>query len=746
MQADLPFLIIHGAWIWIVPVVAVTGGAIGLMGLVRRYIARKDARARAAKLDTTDPGVVRGKLGGGSAATLSVTRDHVVSRLDWRESELWIDTGDGKVLLDGTIRVVAGARTVARRKKPPRQTPPAMLEGNPERRATAEPYSFAQLDALAPGDEVIARGTIEQVSAGTGGGYRDAAGVTKLVPGDDGGIAIAARTPIGAAVRRSILGYVVLVAVFGLGGWKIAGALGEHWRVACIDERDDPDNHGELGTFHACTLASAMPDVRHWGLEMALEYVKRSPYRDEPTVRRIAALAALAEGCKDELDELMRAQRFEDAAAEARRCGDRRVEHNALLSQGKLDEAIAIPVPGGEGLLALPSAQTLILAGRWKEAAAAADARADEIARGEHSPDDRAGADLTALHYKCLGELFRAWAGDTGAAARLRVLEQAEHGATCAPALAQLASADEARKLLERDDRVSLLEDTHVRTLLAALGGFAGDDFEFQSAESVLAKPDDVGAWMSTSSAWIAKLTAAQLPPDADAGWRAWTHRWLAVAQTFDGDTAAAAASAHQALAEIAQARERDRYRFRDAQFLPAAVALYTTATDTPFDIQHNLGPSTGDDSIVHELWLQAFGHLLVRHGDALDGAYFGPRDSLTTALQRAEAGDGLPLAHELGGNDLTWWSDSDVLAAIPRIKTGRDELARALPWATPSNAHPLDFDFPWGVALCAAVRRTTLAMLGDAAEAKRWDDIYRRYDKALSDKQRLAALILWQL
>src|SRR5262249_31716673 len=137
-MGDLPFLMIHGAWIWIVPVVAVTGGAIGGTGPVRRWWARKDARGRPAKLHTPAPGIVRGTLGGGSAATLAVTRYQVVPRLDWREPELWIDTGEGKVILDGTIRVVAGARTVARRRKPPVSTPPAMLEGNPE--PLREPY------------------------------------------------------------------------------------------------------------------------------------------------------------------------------------------------------------------------------------------------------------------------------------------------------------------------------------------------------------------------------------------------------------------------------------------------------------------------------------------------------------------------------------------------------------------------------------------------------------------------------
>ncbi len=59
-------------------------------------------------------------------------------------------------------------------------------------------------------------------------------------------------------------------------------------------------------------------------------------------------------------------------------------------------------------------------------------------------------ADLEVQHYRCLGELLRAHAGDARAVERLRELVAGELGDECVPMLAELATGDERRALQAR--------------------------------------------------------------------------------------------------------------------------------------------------------------------------------------------------------------------------------------------------------------------------------------------------------
>jgi hypothetical protein len=116
-------------------------------------------------------------------------------------------------------------------------------------------------------------------------------------------------------------------------------------------------------------------------------------------------------------------------------------------------------------------------------------------------------------------------------------------------------------------------------------------------------------------------------------------------------------------------------------------------------------------------------------------------------ALAAAQAGDGGPLA-ELMGQPYQRWQDGDVIAVLPRIRTGREAIARQLTWLPrqrPAFApSPDDPSSIWQLALQAVVRREAMKLAGAAAEAARWDAIYRRFDAVLDDRRRLVALMLW--
>jgi hypothetical protein len=171
---------------------------------------------------------------------------------------------------------------------------------------------------------------------------------------------------------------------------------------------------------------------------------------------------------------------------------------------------------------------------------------------------------------------------------------------------------------------------------------------------------------------------------------------------------------------------------------LPAVAALYTPATALEFDL--------GDNSkIGSELWAHEFARLWLRRGDPIDKGYFSGHE-LLAALQAAEAGDGRPLARQIGGDLRTSWKDADVMAVLPRVRVGREALARQLAWSMPPHVTRFDKEPLWDHALYAVARREVLRLAGATYAAASWDAIYRRFDHVFRDRRRLVALMLWQL
>jgi hypothetical protein len=731
----LPFLVVHGAVVWKVALVMTTVAVFGLVALARRLAARAAARTAVAAIERcTEPGVVRGVLGGGAVATLvAKASGGLQTTSDHRDDELWIETGEGKVTLDGTIRVVAGTHAAAARRGAP--------VGTPDPLATASPRpAVATLATLSPGDDVIALGQLETVAGRDETDNRTNASARVLRPLADGPITLAAQAPRSAVPRLSVFAMVALAGLTPLAGWKIEQGLGDSWERACSDAHaGDGDAPAEIPD--ACELACAMPDSRGDALDRIDRLVMDDPYRDSATLDRLFELSMLIGDCDKTIDQLQHAERFQQVVSLARECGDRRAEHLGLLALGRFEDATAVSVPAGDDQDRLPSGPALILAGRWSEAAAAADQHAATIKPG--SPAEQESVDLAVMSYRCLAELLRFDGGDTGAVARTRALAAGAHGAVCVPALAEMVPASERAAVLASTD-VPLFFGKVLLHKLAGFAGGSGETFENTAAEAVLAQPDDLDAAMEGVSVWLAE-TAPPLPADASPRARVNLERWQAVAATLGGDIAAARAHAARAAATLATLsgsaateRDPDLYQFRYADDLPAAIALFTNDP---------VAYTIPNDDLPRQLWLHTFGRLLLRPGDPLlPGTYFGPEQKYVAALVQAAQGDGHALARYMGVRDLSWWTDADVMAVWPRVEAGRDDIARQLAWSTPEGHQYVDFHFPWSYALHAAARRSSLQLVGATDQAARWADIYKRYDDAFRDRKKLLALALWDL
>ncbi len=730
---ELPFFVIHGPLVWKLLIVVVALATLGLVRLAQRARARRHARRATLALDRkTDKGVVRGKLGGGGAATLIARRPtRLVDTLDHRADAMWIETADGKVELDGAIRVIAASRASAARNHLPAGTPAALAESTD--------VVTARLASVAPGDDVIAFGRLERTSGTGATDYRADAGALVLRAAEGEPIALAARTPHAATPPLAIFSVIALAAASGLFTWGLEKAFGAVERKSCEDASVRPgDSPREITNTHACAIAAAMPGSRDSALYHLHDLLERDPYRDRASLDRLLALSAILDGCDGELGELYHAERYDELLTVAKRCGDRRYQHIALVELGRFEDAVAITVPETVGngstqtLGALPTGPTLVLAGRWNEAAAAALRDADDVRKR----DTDGKSAVTVRSYECLAELLHDYGGDTGAVDRLRALAAKPDGAACIPELLEVVPEAERPTWAAFHDTGSAGVD-FLLDQLRWIGGYGDpvDGIDAAATAAVLGRPDDFDAYTLGTVIWLAK-SLTSMPAGTDPALQTRLEQWHAVAAVIDGDLAEAHEYAVKAVIAVG-ADPNGRYVLRNLATLESMIDLYRADATPSYTI-----PS--EDSNERELWLRRFSGLLLRRGDPLPkGTYFGPADEYKHALEIAERGDGGPLANQLGSRD-PWWQDIDVMSVLPRVKTGRDAVVRQLVWSVPTDHFRLDSRFPFSVALHAAARRASLQVAGASAEAGRWNEIYQRYDQALRDHRKLIALAIW--
>lgn len=768
----LPFVLVHGEWLWKVVLalfVALMLATFWGLRRVRQNLSWKTEMQRFAR--GRAPATVRGVLRGGSGELVQslhaeALQTHPNIVLDFRAEALHLETEDGrKVELVGEVRAAGGSRAAACGSGVPDELSEAALEQAREkapwlhrRRFGGPEVREATVLSLVDGDRVRAYGVLERGPGSDESDFRNA-GVAWSLRGDEGPILLMAERPVVPRRRLSWIATGLLAAAVSFTGYQIEKKLGSRWRAQCALQdaalRDASSHQTELllerplvvGNGHACVLATAGPARRDYALETFLDVLEDHPYRDEASLRRMNQLTRLTEGgCKKVIERLHDLGRYEDVRREAAQCGDRRAEHEALVALARYAEAAALPVPANaEGERALPEVETLLAAGLWNEAAPRVAARAEEI--GRRQPDEDASAEsigLTARHYQCLAELLRHHGGDAGAAARIRQLRGQPYGVSCAPMIIELdGPLDPKHPELEVDpDATRLLETSSLLRSYAYSAGVP-DRWRamppFGPPEELLAHPNDA-AISPNWELWMFNGELAELPQER----RSLILRWRAAHRVLVGDIEGARAMAKEAIAIAPPpGDELVAYEMRDLRHLLPSIALYTPDTQIGADLSEPPGelgysPRRG--------WLHDFGRLLLRDGQPIAGAYFGPDDELPDLLTLAQKGDGRPLARYMSGGRYRtrWWNTSDVLAVLPRITIGREQVAKRLLWSRPMTY--IYFNSVTSIALNAFARREVMKAAGLTEAAEAWGAIVRRADEVLGDRKRLMALRFYKL
>ncbi len=707
----VPFLIAHGPLFWRLLVVALVLAVLGAIWGVR-YLGARRAMRDAARIVRRNHGSIRGTLRGGDATTVRVTG---VTRADaigsWRDDSLWLETSERRIEIVGPIQIAVGSHYTASRHglAVDNKRAEAVISQVPWASKPSAIHSAVAVH-LSAGDEIEVRGVIESSASQHEAHPREAAIAWTARGEDKEPLVLAAVSPAPARVPLGLLRTAAVIVATFLVGSFIHRTLGDSWLQECqpdLAEKLDPLAPLELSNGDACVLAASVPKTRERGIYFLHRYLETHPYRDAATVARLDEVAVEAQDCDERLSALFYVQqRYEQVVVEARRCGNPRMEYEALLDLGRFDEAAEVqPLPFVPAQPPLPSPSTLIAAGRWSEAARATR---DE-ARGETAP-------FQTYRY-CVADYLGHLGGDREATARLQKLAAAPQdpdAATCAPVLA----------VFEPERRVEWIErgGNYYRTRYL----LARPSFDVYDADQLLTQPEHPG--LHAIALWIPAEPVTAMD-------RVVAERWRVVKQVLDNDPAGALVRAREVVAKMQALRDADPdreylYSSRPFDTLIPAVQLYTP---TIFDIELPPDP--------RELWVDAVARLVVRSRRPIDALKLAYSEELEQAFRVAREGDGkavLELLRKRG----SYWYDSDVTALLPHITRDRDVLARELPYLRSSTRMRGDGHIAED-ALTAFSRREMFEAAGATEEAARWDAVYRRIDRVLRDDQRRTALIL---
>ena len=714
----LPFLIVHGDGLWKWVLVGLCALCIGLVFLVRRLDAQRSARQATRSIEAKGGELVRGTLGGGSIKTLVLDSNESVKH---RDPELWIETSEGRVPLVGDdIRVVSGSRMSQRRNRAPKRTPKAMSV-DPARKVT-----IASLFELAPGDRVIARGTIAREPGTQATDYRESVTTLSL----RGPIMIGATAPRGVAARPSWIALAMIAGVIGLFGYKIEAGLGDSWRHDCYDLAH-LDDHGprpfELSNTHACVLANAMPN-QPYVLEHLVDEFARAPIKSDAELGQHVLLARTVGGCKSSLDLLEKHAQPEALLAEALRCGNHKSEQIALAELGRFSEAAKLgPLEDRPGSL-------YILGRQWTAAANLAE----DNAQAASDP-------AAARQWRCLAELLRWYGDDHGALARVKKLAPGDNS-QCRAELAEMTlDADRDRLLLLGATRDELshvyqeltLEETKALSIQQVLAGRPALRQEnigtnLARGSSELSMVSGAGVWAAATAPEPRSDTNEPLFEPGEGQYAYYSTR--IISRVHDGDLVGANHDADRAIAIAKPMYEYAIYSRRELGILHALIDLYGPSTTTAFE------PAPASNNMGAELLNYLMPHILLRHDQPIgENQWIGGE---LLPLQAAAHGDATKLVNGLLG-EYSNWTQLDVLSVLPRVTTKRAELLAAMRWGNVSE-RMIGYDFPWSSIAYAAERRTIFDLGGDHEEAARWAAIYARYRKTLTDRRSLVALTLW--
>jgi hypothetical protein len=725
-MGSLPFLVVYGGWIAALLVAACAGLGLALVRWWRlrreRAAVSTDVEARVAGVSglVEGPAAVRGTLRGHATTLAPVAPIFGVADLGAaahdHAASVTLDVDGERVELRGPIAVIRGTTAAASgwRRLP---------AGTPAELGNARARGPHRLDSVRDGDEVIVQGTLSRAASGEpDGDYRASAGSWVLGPvGDEPAIAVTAARPAIAPPRLGPVALAIYAACFGLVGYGALAAIG-----AGLTRRTDEGIHVRADTaiapFSALAIASALPHARARALEELSDKVADDFVRTDATMRMRFHLARLRGGCAAEAGLQLEEERYDEALATATSCGATEARANALIYLGRYAEAVPL-LPANARGWPNRAALVAIATGRWRDAAAAADAVAARV-RDEGPASDDTQQSLERLG--CLAAWFRRQAGDP------TPLEKAAAGTAPMCRLVRALALPSDQKLAAFE---ALSGDDHTPIEVSLAAG----DLRWASGPGSAASYEDVDLFDAIALiggrggptdrrvpfARAALASRADTAPD-----RFTAYGELAALEEIRGDTSAALADLDRGTHSVPPDRPDLGH---DLDGLRAAIELHTAAP------QIAAGPDP-HPAIAEQIELRDGRMPDTAEIETLEG-----HDVMVAAVRAALAGDGGPLADVLSRYQVMWDEEVGyVLAVLPHVTRHRAELAAALHWFHADYGSSID-EGPLSIVEHAMLRRDLARLAGDEPEARRWQAVIDHQLPVLLDPQKMTALLLWE-
>lgn len=682
--SDLPFLVKHGDWFWIVFTVAVAIVLAVIMISARHIKAVLSARNR---IEPHRTAVTRDLVDG----------DAVIAGSFHDDGTIKVD--DTFVALDEP-KVVVGYRD----------------------------------EQIPTGNAVLAVGRLHRVPLQHGTGYRDNAVAWRLAEGR-----IYAAKPSRVRARSLRWPGRAAVAIMSLatsyfGLW----ALGAH--LTGEQRREYLPGDGKpliIDNFDRFSIASSLPHSRTKALEHLEWALERHPYRDSRSVDRRRALARLMYGPCGDLGMLEASGRFDEELAHARQCGTKRDVFDAEVARGDYEAAWAdrpagLDWPYREGMLAIAT-------GRWAMAADEADALAKyydgEAEKRTYDRDRYEASAAYAVRYRCLSHWLRSLGGDVGEVGKLRELasDAKTRPILCADIVAQTLPAEERKPYLlgalaaTKAETVEVTVAEPMVRLQLWLDGQRRDAMAYYDGHGATRSVVDPTHAPLNGRPWLLQLGVESLRGDPANYVLALGGQMFVDIQR--GDYSAARRAVDEALT-VARTSS-DEVANDSAAAMSAALAFREGATQLPH----------------REYWPDGYAVRRGETPDhGMSGFPESCQPRMAEAVGEAQHGDGRALARVLQSCDVFWtFSPGIVLGVLPLVKDGKAELATAIEWWHDGTSSSRS-DTPFTTVQYVALRRDLSRLAGDERSAQRWEAVGKRISAQLVDPTRLLALVLWEM
>ena len=446
-MSELPILVVHGAFVWKAALVVFTVGVPLLLWnrsarRVRRNASDERARLEPA-VDSVDrfvadqPMAIVGRLTAKKVLPENIAavshRYHGTEISMIQGAGLAIELDEHTVGIDGPVTVVAGSdhRTYFSLR-------------------TRLRY---EVHGIHSGDRVVARGRLHASADGSAGSDYRVAKTRWTLATDDGPVELATRETvrvappsIGRHVFRAVLGAMIFLFVFGLGGTL-----------------------AQFSDYHA--LAAATPFHRARALERLS--VGTLPMTEAKLARQLAVLA-LREDCGGTVEALFMARRYQRAIEVSRACAQ---PHNpevaAAAAAWLVDYGLSSELYARAGTVGREAAIAHVLAGRWDRAEHTFTRWADEVDVFDDDVDVEAARHKHVAGLRCLAKGAAARAQRPQALAQLRALAETG-GERCVLMLADmLPRAQRLQYLVDHPRPENSRGVGRVRQGLAERGHFA---------------------------------------------------------------------------------------------------------------------------------------------------------------------------------------------------------------------------------------------------------------------------------